>query len=41
MIDIFALEKIKRITTNAYFNEDKLTQKQLYDMLMNIRKLVK
>jgi len=41
MIDIYALNKIKKITSHAYFNEDKTSKDELHKMLMKIRNLVK
>jgi len=34
-------EKIKRLTNNAYHNGDDLTHDQFYDMLMEIRDIVR
>ncbi len=41
MIDIYALDKIKRITNHAYHYEDKINKDELHEMLMKIRNLVK
>jgi len=41
MIDIYALEKIKRITRKWELYEPDLTSDQLNKMLLDIRKLVK
>jgi len=41
MIDIYELEKIKRITNKAYHNKDDLNRDQFYDMLTEIRDIVR
>jgi len=41
MIDIYELEKIKRITNRVYHNRDDLNHDQFYDMLMKIRDMVR
>jgi len=41
MIDIYSLDRIKRLSNYAYYNENKLTKDDLHKMLMKIRKLVR
>ena len=41
MIDIYSLDKIKRITNHAYHNEDKTTKDELHKSLMEIRNLIR
>ncbi len=41
MIDIYNLEKIRRITNKWYYNRYELTHDDLHKMLEQIRKLVK
>lgn len=41
MIDIYALDKIKRITNYVYYNKNKFNKEDLYKKLMEIKDLVR